>query len=321
MAASWAKSSGARQDAPSVAAGLVIGANGLIGGELLRRLGNCGWTALGTTHRPSHDRAYLHFDLAESASGLLSADAVRVLRASGDWVVFLTAGVNGYRRCAQEPLSTRRVNVTNSSAVAEDVMRAGGFLVYPSSAAVFGDSTDQCGESASPSPNSEYGRQKADAERILLSLISRARVPGGGLAVVRLTKVVAATDFIAKWMQALRTGHVIEAATNRSLSPISLPFAARGLVCIAEARKSGLYHLGGETALSYFELALHLARALGAREDQVRPVTVAAESVVPVNSACLDMSETTRRVALLPQSLESAICDLVSSAADDCADD
>src|ERR1043166_2262279 len=93
-------------------------------------------------------------------------------------------------------------------------------------------------ESASPSPTSEYGRQKTDAERGMLGLIGGGACRGG-VAVVRLTKVIAARGMVGKWIEALRSGGVIEAATDLGFCPISLPFAANGLIEIAATGRSG----------------------------------------------------------------------------------
>lgn len=104
-------------------------------------------------------------------------------------------------------------------------MEAGGFLVYPSSSAVFGAASGRY--SSPPSAVSEYGRQKADAERVMLSLI--VRVPGrGSVAVVRLTKVIAARGLVGQWMQALKGGGILEAApiSGYRRSPCRLPCVA-----------------------------------------------------------------------------------------------
>lgn len=293
-------------------AGLVVGGNGLIGSQLLRCLEDRGWTTVGTTRRTTQDEVWLRFDLADPPSALLSAGAVRSLSSQGGWVVFLTAGINGHHQCAQDPVGTRRINVTNSIVLAEHLMAAGGFVIYPSSSAVFGETGEPCDESSPPSPTSEYGRQKADTDTVLLRLMPR--VSGAGVAVVRLTKVVAATGLMGQWMEALKSGGVVEAATNRWLSPISLPFAVRGLIAIAEGRQSGLYHLAGESAISYFELAVRLAVAIEAKQAQVRPVELGSGNVSgPFNSAPLNMSETMQRTALHPQSLDSVVADLLAS--------
>lgn len=291
---------------------LVIGTDGLIGSELQRRLQEQGWVTVGTTRR-LEDGGRVHLDLANLPARLLSAPPALKLRSESSWTAFVLAGITGYATCAQDPFGTRRINVTNSIMLAAELVEAGAFVVYPSSSAVFGEAAGPFDESSLPSATTEYGRQKADAENGMLGLIPRAPSPGG-VAVVRLTKVVEARGLVAQWMAALKVGSRIEAATNLWLSPVSLAFAVGGLIEIAAAGRSGIYHLAGEGAMSYFELATRLADVLGAERAQVRPVEIEPAHVPgAMRSVALNMSETTRYTKLSAQTVESVLLDLVSS--------
>lgn len=291
---------------------LVIGTDGLIGDALLRRLQAHGWVTVGTTRRAVGDAALVRFDLTDPPAALLAAPAVGKLASQGDWVAFLGAAITGYAPCAQDPVATRRINVTNSVRLVGILMEAGAFVVYPSSNAVFEGATGRCNESSRPSAISEYGRQKADAEQAMLRLVDRTPRQSG-LAVVRLTKVVTAKGLVGQWLETLRTGGDVEAATNLLLSPISLQFGVRCLTGIAAARRGGIYHLSGEGVVSYFEFALGLARALGAASAQVKPCEVPpSPGAGPSGGAALDMSYTTRYLNLTPQPVDSVIVDLLS---------
>ena len=296
-----------------VPAALVLGADGFIGEELLRQLRERGWEAVGTRHGTVGNSADVQFDLADTSAALLNAPPLAKMRSKKSWVAFLVAAVTGYARCEQDPIGTRRVNVMNTISLARDLVQSAAFVVYPSSTAVFGNATSRCDESAAPSATSEYGRQKVEAEQGMLRLLEQAS-SRGGVAVVRLTKVVAARGMVGKWIETLRGGGVIEAATDLLLSPISLPFAAHGLMEIAVTRRSGVYHLSGEGVMSYFEFAARLADALGVGRTRVRAMEIGPLKLPRADGAvALEMSETTTYASVLPQTLDSVLLDLVSS--------
>ena len=295
-----------------MASGLVIGADGLIGSALLAALRRRGWNAVGTTRRTQGGTGLLHLDLGDLPKDHDIKAAIAGLRADGAWTAFLLAAATGFARCAGDPEGTRRINVANSAALAKRLLQLDAFVVYPSSNAVFGVREDAPGEAASPSPASEYGRQKSDAEAALRTLShDDARV-----AIVRLTKMLDGGGLVGGWIETLRSGGNVEAATDMVLSPVSLRFVLDGLIKIAQLGRGGVYHLSGAEALTYYEFAVRLASALGAQTSCVRPVAVRAGLAAAGSSGILlDMDDTRSRAGLTPQTVDSVICDLLLNAA------
>ena len=295
-----------------VRSAVVIGVDALVGAGLFAQLRADGWPAVGTSRRAPR-AGTVPFDLGDAPEALLDHEAVRALRYRRQWAAFLAAGITGYSACASDPDATRRTNVTNSVAVAEALVGSGGFVVYPSTTAVFHDDVEPHDETSVPSPLTEYGRQKLDAETALLLLNGCSRPPAG-VAVVRLTKVVALTGVVGEWVATLRSGGAIDAATDLLLSPVSARYVGRGLMTVAESGRGGVYHLAGECHTSYYEFALALADALGASAARVRPVELvsATRSTWPA-AAALRMPHTTAQLGLAPQPLVSVLRDLLSS--------
>jgi len=291
-----------------VSPALVVGADGLIGARLLQELRGRGTEAFGTSRRATGKAGDLHLDLSDPPEALLDDPALRSLRTGAPWSVFLAAGVTGLAECANDPTGTRRINVTNLTALASGLVRSGAFVVYPSSSAVFGDDTRTPQETSVPAPRSEYGRQKADAERALLDLAPRA-AGRGGVAILRLTKVVAPTGRIGRWIETLRGGGDVEAADDLRLSPISLGFAARGLIRLADAGRSGVYHLAGDSVLSWYEFARRLAVALAVDPSRIRP---ARAGIPDASIPTLDMSASREYSGLPAQPLDSVLDELIS---------
>lgn len=287
---------------------LVIGSDGTIGRALVAELRRSVVAVLGTTRRPGG--AGTQLDLADP-SPFFSDGVVRALDvAKRPWAAFLVAGIAGYAACEADPESTRLVNVTNTLRIAEQIMRNGAFLVYPSSSAVFGEADGPHTESSPIEPNSEYGRQKADVEQGLLAM-ARERSGSAGAAVVRLAKVVGGEGLVGQWLAALQRGEPVETALDLYLSPISLQFAVGALIQIAQRRATGVYHLAGEVCVSYYEFAKRLAASLGADPALVRPVKIrGSDATVASGAAALTMPETTRYTTLSPQTLNSVLRDL-----------
>lgn len=252
-------------------------------------------------------------DLGTIASYPMELHSLEQLADAGDLAVFLSAGATGFANCEADPIGTRRINVDGTCDLAERLMIHGAFVVFLSSTAVFGSGTIVA-EDARKDPSTEYGRQKAVAETYLLD-VAGALDSHGGLAIVRLAKVVAPSDSrFEEWIAALGEGSEIEAATDVYLSPVSLEYVTRGLTKIAAYRTTGIFHLFGERTLSYYDFALELARSVGASVAQVIPARVLdkAGSIVSGSAASLSMRTTTSALGIEPQTVGDAIRDLIS---------
>ena len=301
-----------------MSAALVVGADGLIGSALLRELRGRGWTALGTTRRRHGPSDLLYLDLTDPLPDLSSRPGYGPLLALPDPAVFLAAASTGYVRCENDPEGSRRVNVTNSILLAKQWIGLGGFVVYPSSNAVFGDGAGGFAEYSARAPGSEYGRQKAAAEQALLQLAAEAG-RRGGVGVVRMTKVVHAGGLVAEWSSALKSGRPVDAAVDLRLSPVSLGHVVGGMIRVAGGRRTGIYHLSGERELSYFEFAQRLAEALGQARSQVREARVRGRIGKALsNSGALMMTEASRLAGLEPQTVDSVLDALVKELSEAC---
>lgn len=289
---------------------LVIGADGLVGKALVLELERRGWNVVGTTRRTDVAGARPQLDLSRLPPAIADDPALAPILAARP-VVFLTAAVTGFSRCAQDPQGTRRINVTNTAALAKQLLECGAFVLYLSSNAVFGDRGGSPTESSAVEPSTEYGRQKADCEAALLAL-ARGAPERAGLAVVRLTKVVHDDGLVGEWLRALADDRDIEAATDLFLSPVSLRFVTTGSLRVAEVRRGGIYHLSGERALSYYEFARALAASLGASRSQTKPVQVRGriDMSTTSNAGAMSMEQTSKRVGIAPQPLSSVLFDL-----------
>jgi dTDP-4-dehydrorhamnose reductase len=292
--------------------GLVVGAEGLIGKALFAALQDAGWKMLGTTRQVSARKDLVRYDLAESPDGILKYIKLQNFLADGQVTAFLLAAATGYERCKKDPDGTRLINVDRTVELASRLMQSDVFLVFPSSSAVFAESRAEApGEASARAPVTEYGRQKAAAERAIEEL-SQSAPAIAGAAIVRISKVVHAGGRFGKWMHDLVRGKSVEAARDLLLAPVSMGYVAQGMRRIGERRERGVYHLSCARNVSYYEFARMLADALGCNPALVRGVDVRASLDAGISgSGHLRMGEFSRRAGLEPQPLETAVAEVI----------
>ena len=235
---------------------LVIGADGLIGRAVSNHLTRAGETVLETTRRldtTSERRFFL--DLTEDVSNWRPPCQVSVAH--------FCAAVTSLERCRKEPVQSARVNVHNTVALAKTLVASRTFVIFPSTNLVYDGSIPFRKTDDLVCPRTEYGRQKAEAERQLLTL-------GDLISVVRFTKVLGPNMSLLKgWIQALQNGETIHPFSDMVMAPVPLLFAVDVLRRVAEARLPGIVQVSGERDVTYEQVARHIVQRLGASPDLV----------------------------------------------------
>ena len=234
---------------------IVIGGDGLIGKALTTKLTKSIQSVHSTSRRKPSDLSQIYYDLSDSVS---------VLSQKIHWipdVVFVCAAVTGFAACSQDPVGSRKINVSKTLEISTHFMRQGVRVVYLSSNAVFDGSRLFIDESADLCPESIYGSQKAECESMLLAASASLL---GSCAVVRLTKVVdPAMNLFGHWLNCLKNKVSLKAAIDLVISPITIPYVVEGLQIIGAGDIDGVFHLSGERNVTYFQLAKAMAKKLG----------------------------------------------------------
>lgn len=124
-------------------------------------------------------------------------------------------------------------------------------------------------ESDPPSPLSAYGRSKLEGEDLALS-------NHGGSLVIRTSGLLSAThqNFVTKILDALGGGGV-RVVHDQTGCPTNVEDLAPATLAALEAGATGLLHLAGSQAVSWFDLARSIAAAAGIPTDLVEPVASA----------------------------------------------
>ena len=238
---------------------LVVGGESMVGAALVRRLHRSGLHVRGTTRRN---------DAATDTNLFLDLSAV-----PDDWnppkpvdVAILCAGVTRLKACKEHPEESRRINVEGIVKIADILHKQGAFIIYLSTNQVFDGTRPLLTPSNATSPVTEYGRQKAEAERSLSNA-------GTVNAIVRLTKVMGPINaLIEGWKRDLIAGRTITPFSDMTLAPVPLSCVVNVLSMIAQERRSGTFHVSGERDITYAEAARIGAEILCVSPELVQPV-------------------------------------------------
>ena len=272
---------------------LVVGADGMIGRALANRLAGEGRTVLRTTLLPEP-----------------GAEVLDLTRPTVSWspprrvaTAFLCAAVTSLDFCRRQPAESRAINVLCTVALAKMLADQDTQIVFLSSNLVFDGSVPHQRAEAAVCPQTEYGRQKAEAERELLGL--------PGVCVVRFTKVLGpATPLLTRWADALRTGQAVRPFSDMVMAPVPLEFAVEVLAAVAERRTTGIIQVSAAEEVSYAAAAQHVARCLRAPPELVQPISAAESGVeiehLPANTT-LDTTRLRTELGLVPPDVWTAI--------------
>lgn len=276
---------------------LIVGIDSLIGRHLSAFLSKEGWDVAGTTRR------------RESADGIrrihldLAAERPEIDAPGNIAIAVFCAAASGYAQCEADPAS-ERVNVINAARIAEQLTRRGIYTVFLSTNAVFSGNRPMCDERDPPDATTKYGKQKAEAERLMLGNLDAER--RHLLAVLRLTKVTSwDTPTFARWQVDWAAGRVVRPFSDLLFSPITLDYVNDAIGRLAVRRPGGIFHLSGAADISYAEFARLLATGLGLDAGaSVIPATSTEAGVSLANSPAyptMAMPATTLALDLAPQ--------------------
>jgi dTDP-4-dehydrorhamnose reductase len=247
---------------------LVTGGTGYLGGELMRRA-----PAVGTWHtsEPTAPGDWLRLDVRDSVA------VRRELERRRPAAVIHTA----YRQ------DDRATTLDGAAAVAEAAASVGARLVHVSSDVIFdGTKPGPYTEEDPPSPITDYGRAKADAERAV-------RAAHSGAVIVRTSLIYGGRE-PGRHERLAR-----EAAEGRGRtayfedelrSPVLVEDLAGALLELAGRDEEGILHVAGPDAVSRYEFARLLAQAHGLSGERIPRARLAGSGLVRPANCVLDSS-------------------------------
>lgn len=182
-------------------------------------------------------------------------------------IAFFCAAVTSIEYCKNEPEISAQINVRNTLSLARRLLDAGIFLIYISTNAVFDGTKSHANSDDSKNPQTNYGKQKAEVEEELLKM-------GKKVAIVRFGKVIPPDmSLIINWIESLKHGKFINTFSDMFMAPISLEFAIKTLVKVAEKRMKGIIQATANNDISYTDAAVYLAEKIGTNKSLVKEIS------------------------------------------------
>jgi dTDP-4-dehydrorhamnose reductase len=251
---------------------LIVGANSEIGSATARLIEARGGNVWSTTRRPPSNPREVKLDFDKPIEGFQVPDGVE---SACIFVAIARLAV-----CAADPKASAFVNVTQTLALVDWLAARGVYTLFLSTNQVFDGESANMPADAPVSPRSEYGRQKAETERLL-----RARmVAGAPIGILRLGKVVSpGMALLSNWKQQLSAGGAIHPFSDMSMAPIPIDVVALAIAGMMEDRVAITAQLSGPRDITYAEAARFLARQIGADPRLVEPVS-AREAGMPAGT-------------------------------------
>lgn len=219
-------------------------------------------------------------------------------------VAYLCAAISSLEQCRINPEESLAVNVYNTFLLAQKLIDTGAFFIFLSTNLVYDGSCAFRSADDAVCPQTEYGRQKADAEKLLLNL-------GEHVAIVRLTKVLNPTmPLFTDWIESLRNGTPIHPFSDMVMAPVALAFVVHALHAIAAYRLSGIIQVSGQQDLTYEQVARHIAKKLGVSLELIQPMSIKESTIhcenIPQHTT-LDTTRLSQELGIDPPDVWSTI--------------
>jgi dTDP-4-dehydrorhamnose reductase len=195
----------------------------------------------------------------------------------------------------------RATTLDGAAAVAGAAATVGARLVHVSSDVIFdGSKPGPYAEEDPPSPITDYGRAKAEAERAV-----RAVHPGG--LVVRTSLIYGGPEpsrHERVAFEAAQGGGDMAFFEDELRSPVLVADLASALLELAGRDETGILHVAGRDTVSRYEFALMLAQAHGLSGERIPRGRLAGSGLVRPANCALDSS---RARALLCTTLRGVL--------------
>lgn len=246
---------------------LVVGANGLLGSNVVATGRQRGWHVRGTYHstRPTFDVPLTQFGLQEYST------FDDIINEHDPDVVVNCAAMTDVDACETNPDEAYVLNGEAPGEMAAHCEANGIDFVHISTDYVFdGTACDPYGETATPNPAQVYGESKLAGEQAVReesenALIQRLSFVWG---IHRGTRAL--TGFPAWVRNQLRSGETVPLFTGQWVTPTRAGQAADTLLDLVEQEASQLYHVACTSCVTPYEFGGMLADRVGNSSDLLR---------------------------------------------------
>lgn len=247
---------------------LVTGAHGLLGRSLLEPDFDAEMIGCGRGVTPVGKGAYHPVELTDPQAVFALLERVRP-----DWIIH-TAALTDVDRCETARPLARQINLEIVRHLASACRQLGAGLVQLSTDYVFDGRSGPYSEQDPTNPLSYYGALKLQSEGVVLQeglrgLVLRTLWLYGYLPGTRRNLVTWPLEVLAR-------GDQLKMVDDQWGNPTYVHDLAQALVELCRRQVQGLFHLGGATYLTRYQLTQELARFFGLDPGLVQPISTAA---------------------------------------------
>ena len=177
------------------------------------------------------------------------------------------SGITNIKFCETHPDLSFNVNVLKTTELINYFISKKIFVIFLSTSSVFDGNIKLPNEGSVVNPNTIYGFQKSEVER-LSSSISNANI---FLAIVRITKVINLNrEPFRTFLCKLKSAEEIFPFSDLIFSPVSLNYIASSLIKIAKNREAGIYHLTGSEDINYYDFLMKISKFMKLNTELVK---------------------------------------------------
>lgn len=247
---------------------LVVGANGLLGSNVVQTALDRGWDVTGTYHstRPDFDVPLREFDLGEADS------FDRLIDDHDPAVVVNCAAMTDVDRCESNPERAQALNADAPEKLARTCDNAGRRFVHVSTDYVFdGEATGPYHESDSTNPIQVYGQSKVAGEKSVTRTMPDALVPRLSFLWGIHRDSNQLEGFPAWALERLESGGDVPLFTDQRVTPTRAGQAARTILDLVDETATGIYHVACSSCVSPYEFGQLLVERLQNTSSSERP--------------------------------------------------
>jgi len=281
---------------------LITGGSGLLGSNLVRRLGSAFDVYATYYSHPAFmpDGRFVPLDIRDEKMVRSVFQTVRPR------LVIHTAALADVDYCEEHPKEARAINVDGTENVTKASQKIGARLIHISTDSVFDGEKGMYREEDTPSPVNVYGRTKLEGEKRVLdlsfdSIIIRTAFYGRSLH---------GGTSLAEWViTSLRDGNSIPGFTDVFFSPLFLGDLIEIIMKMYRQDISGVYHVGSREGCSKYHFGVKLAESCGLDATKIRPssITEAGLKAPRPRNLSLDVTKLSHTLGISLSSVEEGI--------------
>ncbi len=180
-------------------------------------------------------------------------------------------------------------------------------LIHISTDYIFDGKSGPYSENDKPNPIGYYGRTKLASENSIVA--SGVRYTIARTNVLFGTAKYCRPDFVKWVITSLKEGNEIRIVTDQINNPTYIDDLIYGIDKICEAKKEGIYNLGGKELLSRFEFTIRIAEFFNLDKDLIKPILTRElnqPAARPLNSGLINLKAEVE-LEYKPHSIEESL--------------